>query len=222
MDKSKAYEILSFLKKTYPEAKIALDYSNHLELLISVMLSAQTTDTQVNKVMAIVFPKFKKEKPEFNNLYEKYSSIDLQKDELIEMINFAFSDILEIENEIKSIGLYKSKANNINKTSRILLEDYKGKLPRTIEEFTKLPGVGRKTANVVLGEAYGISEGVAVDTHVKRLARYFGFTKEEDPLKIERDLMALFDKKDWIMLTHLLIAHGRKNRNLKLPGTKNN
>ncbi len=198
MDKNRAKKILNLLKKNYPNAKIVLNYSNNFELLVAVMLSAQTTDAQVNKVTEKLFSKYRN-----------------GNSELEEIERFASSDLSELEKDIKSIGLYKTKAKNIKNTSRLLLEKFNGKIPKTIKELTSLPGVGRKTANVVLGNAYGISEGIAVDTHVRRLSKIYGFTKENDPEKIEKDLMKLFNKNDWIKITYLLIEHGRNVRKLK-------
>ena len=215
MEKQKARRILSLLKKHYPNAAIILKYSNNFELLVSVILSAQTTDIQVNKVTAVAFPKYKKENKEFNNYYNKYKDLKIPKKELVEIVNFAYENLDQLEANIKSIGLYKNKANNIKKTALMLLNDFKGKLPKSIIEMTKLPGVGRKTANVFLGNAYGIVEGIAVDTHVKRLSLKYGFTKSKNPEKIEKDLMNLFAKKDWLKVTYLLIEHGRNIRKIK-------
>ncbi len=215
MEKRKARIILALLKKHYPNARIILNYSNNFELLVSVMLSAQTTDIGVNKVTKVVFPKYQKENIEFASYYKKYKNLKLPKKELVEIVNFAFVDLKELENEIKSIGLYKNKAKNIKTTALMLLEDFKGVIPKSISDLITLPGVGRKTANVVLGNAYGIFEGIAVDTHVKRLSLKYGFTKSNNPEIIEKDLMALFPKKDWFAITYLLIEHGRTLRKLK-------
>ena len=192
MNRQKANKILVLLNKHYPNAKIILNYTNNFELLIAVMLSAQTTDIQVNKVTATLFPKYR-----------------ANKSEIDEIKNFAKVNLNELENDIKSIGLYKNKAKNIKLTSQELLDKFDAKIPKSIDKMTLLPGVGRKTANVVLGNAYGIYEGIAVDTHVKRLSNLYGFSKETNPEKIERDLMKLFDKKDWFKVTYLLIEHGR-------------
>lgn len=215
MNKKRALEILNLLKKNYPDAKIILNYSNNFELLVAVELSAQTTDIQVNKVTAILFPKYRKEKKELKNEYLKYSDSKIPKNEIIEIVNFANVDLKELENDIKSIGLYKNKAKNIIGASKLLLIKFNCGIPKTMNEMLELPGVGRKTANVVLGNAYGIVEGIAVDTHVKRLARAYGLTKENNPEKIEKDLMKLFDKKDWFSVTYLLISHGRNVRKTK-------
>jgi len=215
IDKIKARKILILLKKHYPNAKIILNYSNNFELLISVMLSAQTTDIAVNKVTAVLFPKYQRANKKYKNEYSKYKNSKTGKEEVIELVNFASVDLEELESDIKSIGLYKNKAKNIKLASQMLLNKFNVEIPKTIDEMTKLPGVGRKTANVVLGNAYGIVEGIAVDTHVKRLSNLYGFTKENDPVKIERDLMKLFDKKDWFLVTYLLIEHGRNLRKTK-------
>jgi len=178
MDKFRAQKILDFLKKHYPNAKIILKYSNNFELLVSVILSAQTTDTQVNKVTSSLFPKYQKENKNLVKLYEKYKDSKTSQKELIGIINFASVDLKELENDIKSIGLFRNKARNIKLASQVLLDKFNAEIPKTMAEITTLPGVGRKTANVVLGNAYGIVEGIAVDTHVKRLSQKYGFTKE--------------------------------------------
>jgi len=215
MDKFRAQKILSLLRKHYPNAKIILKYSNNFELLVSVVLSAQTTDTQVNKVTSSLFPKYQKENKNLVKLYEKYKDSKTSQKELIGIINFASVDLKELENDIKSIGLFRNKARNIKLASQVLLDKFNAEIPKTMAEITTLPGVGRKTANVVLGNAYGIVEGIAVDTHVKRLSQKYGFTKEKNPDKIEKDLMKLFDKKDWFSVTYLLIEHGRNIRKTK-------
>jgi len=215
VNKKRAYKILNLLKKHYPNAKIILNYSNNFELLVSVILSAQTTDIQVNKVTSKLFPKYKKENKKYANEYVKYNNLKLSKKEIIEMVNFACVNLKELESDIKSIGLYKNKAKNIKFASQYMLDKFNGRVPKTIPDITSLRGVGRKTANVVLGNAYGIVEGIAVDTHVKRLSQKYGFTKHNDPNKIEQDLMRLFDKKDWFKVTYLLIDHGRNLRKTK-------
>lgn len=215
MKKERAKRILELLKKHYPNAKIILKYSNNFELLVSVILSAQTTDIQVNKVTSSLFPKYQKENKCFIGFYKKYKNLKLSQKELIEVVNFASTDLKELENDIKSIGLFRNKARNIQLTSQVLLDKFNAEIPKTITQMTTLPGVGRKTANVVLGNAYGIVEGIAVDTHVKRLSQKYGFTKEKNPDKIEKDLMELFDKKDWFSVTYLLIEHGRNVRKTK-------
>ena len=215
MTKEKANKILNLLKKHYPNAKIILNYSNNFELLVAVMLSAQTTDLQVNKVTSLLFPKYQKENKKFAKKYLQYKSLKAPKKDVIEIVNFAKTDLKVLENDIKSIGLYKNKAKNILFASQLLLDKFSAEIPKSIELMTSLPGVGRKTANVVLGNAYGIVEGIAVDTHVKRLSNLYGFSKEANPEKIEKDLMKLFDKKDWFKVTYLLIEHGRAIRKTK-------
>jgi endonuclease-3 len=198
MNKDKAKRILELLKKHYPNAKIILNYNNNFELLVAVMLSAQTTDIQVNKVTASLFPRYRKGGSEAE-----------------EIERFANANINDLEKDISSVGLYKTKAKNIKLTSHLLLDKFNARIPKTIAEMLTLPGVGRKTANVVLGNAYGIVEGIAVDTHVKRLSQIYKFTKKNDPDKIEQDLMRLFDRKDWFKITYLLIEHGREIRKTK-------
>lgn len=191
MNKKRAQEILNKLNYYYPKVRPTLNFSNNFELLVSVMLSAQTTDIQVNKVTKKLFPKYK------------------GPNEGKEVENFANANFKTLESDIKSLGLYKTKAKNIKNTSKIILERFHGKVPKKLEELLLLPGVGRKTANVVLSIGFGINQGIAVDTHVKRLAIKYGFTKNTNPDKIEQDLMKLFDKKDWAKITLLLISHGR-------------
>ncbi len=197
MDRQKAKKILAALEKKYPNTKIALAYSNNVELLISVMLSAQTTDRQVNKITPILF--------------KKYAG----KSEIEEISNFAKADLNKLEKDINSVGLYKTKAKNIKLASQKILEKFQGRIPKTMDQLTTLPGVGRKTANVVLYNAFGKIEGIAVDTHVRKVSEELGFTKNTDPEKIEKDLMKLFDKKDWPRVTLLLIAYGRDIRRNK-------
>lgn len=193
MNKAKAVKILRILKKYYPKAGISLKYSNNFELLIVVMLSAQTTDIAVNKVTGKLFPKYRK-----NGSERK------------EIEKFANEDTKTLEKYIKSIGLFRTKAKNIKRTSQIILSEFNGKVPNSMDSLLSLPGVGRKTANIVLSEGFNKSIGIAVDTHVKRLSFELGLTKQKNPDKIEKDLMKLFDKNDWKILTHLFIAHGRK------------
>lgn len=201
--------LLSLLKKHYPQAKMILTYGNDFELMVAVILSAQCTDLMVNKVTDKLFPKFQS---------LKLSSLEYTKQfptpssEMQEIINFALIDRAELARDIKSTGFFNNKAKNVQEAAKTVLEKYQGTLPRTITEMTTIPGVARKTANVVLGNAYGIYEGIAVDTHVKKQAQRFGLTKNTDPVKIEQDLMKLFDQKDWFPLTYLLIEHGRTIR----------
>lgn len=181
-----AEKVLNLLKKHYPKAKIALNYSNNWELLTAVILSAQCTDQRVNQVTKKLFSKYKK------------------------ITDYAKADLRELEKDIKPTGFYRNKAKNIKNAAKLILKNYHGELPKTMEQMLKLPGVARKTANIVLGNAFGVYQGVAVDTHVNRLTQRLGLSKEKYPNKIEKDLMNLFDKKDWFRLTYLLIEHGRK------------
>ena len=181
----RAKKILTVLKRTYPDACCQLQYRKPWQLLIATILSAQCTDKRVNIVT--------------KTLFRKYPSVAA----------FARASVTELGRDIKSVGFFRMKAKNIIGCCQMLLDAFKGSLPRTIEEMTLLPGVGRKTANVVLGNALGIPSGIAVDTHVLRLSNRLGFTHHNDPEKIEQDLMKLFPKKEWIMLPHYLIAHGR-------------
>lgn len=181
----KASRILAELKKLYPEPKPELHYSQPHELLFAVILSAQTTDKQVNVVT--------------KDLFQKYPTLDA----------FANADLEEFQKDISSIGLYKGKAKNIIASAQMLRNQYDGMIPQSIEELIKLPGVARKTANVVLGHLYGINQGVAVDTHVKRLSQKFGLTDYSDPVKIEKDLMAVLPQEEWSGFSLRLILYGR-------------
>ena len=184
MEKSEAKYILDTLKKEYPEAKCELEYRNNFELLIAVSLSAQTTDKRVNIVT--------------KDLFKKYDDPYKLKD----------ADYEEVKEIIKSLGLSSSKARNIIDISKKLVEDYKGKVPSTREELMLLPGVGRKTSNVVLSVGFDIP-AIAVDTHVKRVSNRLGLSESDDVLKIEEDLMKLFDEKDYYSVHHSLIFFGR-------------
>ena len=183
--KKRAKALVSALAKLIPEPKIALKYKNNWELLVSVILSAQCTDKKVNEVTAELFKKFR--------TLEDYVSASQE----------------EFEKDIRPTGFYRNKTKNILAAAKKIKEKFGGKLPKTMDEMLTIHGVARKTANVVLGNAYGIVEGIAVDTHVIRLSRRFGLTKEKDPVKIERDLMACVPKKDWFVFTYLLIEYGR-------------
>jgi endonuclease III len=176
---------LKSLKKNYPDAHCALLFKNPFELLVATILSAQCTDERVNQVTPVLFLAF----PDAHKL--------------------AKADVLEIENIIRSTGFYKNKAKNLKNCAIELVEKHHGQVPRTMEELYALPGVGRKTANVVLGNAFNIASGVVVDTHVTRLANRFGWVKETDAVKIESILNELCPKSDWVMLSHYLISHGR-------------
>jgi len=184
--KKREVKILGMLKELFPNAHIMLRYSNNWELLVAVMLSAQCTDRQVNKVT--------------EKLFKKYKTLD----------GYVRAHIKEFEKDIYSTGFYRSKAKHILEAARMVKEKFGGEIPRTMDEMMMLPGVARKTANVVLGNAYGIVEGIAVDTHVKRLARMLGLSSQTDPNKIEKDLMTVIPKKDWFVTTYRLIEYGRK------------
>lgn len=185
MKKNDAKKIIEILKRTYPDAKCSLNYTTPFELLIAVMLSAQCTDERVNKTTPYIFCKYNK--PE----------------------DFANIDITELEQLIHPCGFYKNKAKNIKETSKIILEKYRGHVPNTMEDLIKLPGVGRKTANVIMLEAFNMPQGVAVDTHCKRLANRIGLSNESNPEKIEQDILKLFSKKYYKDINHIFIYHGR-------------
>ncbi|MBI2123862.1 MAG: endonuclease III [Candidatus Wildermuthbacteria bacterium] len=184
--KKRAERIVAVLRKLFPSAKIVLKYRNNWELLVSVILSAQCTDKKVNEVT--------------EKLFKKYKSF----------ADYVKADPKEFEQDIRSTGFYRNKARNILAIARILPQRFGGKVPRTMKELVTLPGVARKTANVVLGNAYGVIEGIAVDTHVIRLSRKFGLTQHKDPVKIEQDLMKLIPQKDWFFFTYGMIEYGRK------------
>ena len=184
-EKEKTQEIIKILKKKYPEAKIALRFSNNWELLVAVILSAQCTDKKVNEVT--------------EKLFEKYKTLD----------EYVKADPRDFEKIIRPTGFYRAKTKNILATAKIIKEKFGGEIPRTMEDMLTLKGVARKTANVVLGNAYGVVEGIAVDTHVRRLSQRLGLSAENNPEKIEKDLMNLIPKKDWFKTTYLLIDHGR-------------
>lgn len=201
--------LLSLLKKHYPHAKMILTYGNEFELLVAVILSAQCTDVMVNKVTDKLFPKFQSLKLASENYTKKFPN---PSKELQEIINFALVDRAQLATDIKSTGFFNNKAKNVQEAAKTVLDRFNGRLPHTITEMTTIPGVARKTANVVLGNAFGVYEGIAVDTHVKKQAQRFGLTKNTDPVKIEQDLMKQFDQTDWFPLTYLLIEHGRSTR----------
>ena len=193
MNKPKVYlepenrvlKVFELLEKEYPDAKIALDFSNPLELLVATILSAQCTDKRVNKVTKDLFRKYTK--PE----------------------DYADADLSELEQDVRPTGFFRNKAKNIQKASQLIVEKHQGRVPQTMEELVELPGVARKTANIVLYGGFGKISGVAVDTHVRRLSKRLGFTENDNPDKIERDLMNLIAKDKWMRLADLLIFHGR-------------
>jgi len=184
--KRHAAKIARRLAEHYPEATCSLDFHSPLELLVATILSAQCTDVRVNLVT--------------KTLFRKYPTA----------AHYARAKLPELERDIQSTGFFRNKAKSIQNCCRVLLEQYDGQVPKDIDTLVELPGIGRKTANVVLGTAYGIATGVVVDTHVARISRRLGLTSQKDPVKIERDLMGLFDEKDWIALSHRLIHHGRR------------
>jgi endonuclease III len=178
--------ILEGLRRTYPDAHCELNFTNPLELLIATILSAQCTDKQVNIVTA--------------DLFKKYRTAE----------DYAQADLAELENDIKRIGLFRNKAKNIKACCAQIVEKHGGQVPQTMQALVALPGVGRKTANVVLGNAFDIQEGVVVDTHVARLTQRLGLTKETTPEKIEAEMMELIPQKDWALFSHWIIWHGRR------------
>jgi endonuclease-3 len=184
--KPRALKVIELLEKEHADAKIALHYSNQLELLVATMLSAQSTDETINKVT--------------NTLFKKYTKPE----------DYANADLKELEQDIRSTGFYHNKAKNLQNAAKMLVEKYNSKVPKTMEELVKLPGVARKTANIVLTNAFGVIAGVAVDTHVRRLAQRLGLSENKDPNKIEQDLMSIVPKDKWMRLTDLLIFHGRR------------
>lgn len=184
--RSYALEIIKKLQQFFPQAGIVLNYSNNWELLVAVILSAQCTDKQVNKVTA--------------RLFKKYTALN----------HYLAADLRSFEQDIKSTGFYRNKAKNILAAARLVYSHYHGQIPRQMSQLLTLPGVGRKTANVVLGNAYNIIEGIAVDTHVARLSQKLGLTSNCDPKKIEADLMKIIPKKDWFRCTYLMIEYGRR------------
>ena len=182
----RALEILARLKREYPDAHCELDHRDPFELLVATILSAQCTDARVNLVT-----------PELFRKYPDAAALAVAKQE-------------DVEELIRSTGFFRNKAKSLIGMARALVADHDGEVPDTMEELRPLPGVGRKTANVILGNAWGINEGITVDTHVKRIAKLLGLTRETDPERVERDLMELFPQQDWTLLSHLLIWHGRR------------
>jgi endonuclease-3 len=182
----RAKALCDVLPRVYPDAHCELNFSNPLELLIATILSAQCTDVQVNKVTAALFRKYRTAR------------------------DFAEADPAGLEHDLRAIGLYRAKAKNIRACCRLLVDEDGGKVPETMEALVRLPGVGRKTANVVLGNAFGQIVGVVVDTHVARLSARLGLTRQTDPKKIEPVLMKLVPQQDWTLFSHWLIFHGRR------------
>ena len=191
--KKQGKEIVEILRKKYPDAKCSLDFKTPFEMLVAVMLSAQCTDERVNKTTPSIFAKYSTPKD--------FADIDLQK----------------LEELIHPCGFYKNKAKNIKACAKMILEKHAGEVPKTMEELVELPGVGRKSANVVMLEAFGDAQGIAVDTHCKRIANKLGLSKEKEPEKIEQDLLKIFEKEDYKDINHLLIWHGRNTCDARKP-----
>lgn len=182
----RAEQIMAVLRSAYPDAHCELSFANPLELLIATILSAQSTDRQVNVVTKSVFKKYR------------------------EATDYAKVSLAELENDLKSIGLYRNKARNIQSCCRLLVERHGGRVPESMAELLELDGVGRKTANVVLGNAFELSEGIVVDTHVARLSQRLGLASSKDPEKIERELQGIVPRERWTLFSHWLIWHGRR------------
>nr|BBH91275.1 endonuclease III [Thermosporothrix sp. COM3] len=178
-------QIIAELRRLYPDARCSLNYSNPLELLVATQLSAQCTDERVNKVTA--------------TLFQKYRTVE----------DYATASQEELEQDIRPTGFYRNKAKNIRAACQRIITEFGGEVPRTMSGLLSLAGVARKTANVVLGNAFGIVEGFVVDTHVGRISRRLGWTTNTDPVKVERELMQIIPQQDWLDLSHLLIFHGR-------------
>ncbi len=191
--KERCQKTIQMLEKLYPTAKTALNYTNAFEILVATMLSAQTTDIRVNIVTQSLFKKYRTP--------QDYVNVDLK----------------ELEQDIHSTGFYHNKAKNLKACCKLLVEKFHSQVPKTMDELLELPGVARKTANIVLYNAYGVTAGIAVDTHVMRLSQRLGFTDQKDQNKIEQDLMAITPKNKWMPLTDLLIFHGRQICAAKKP-----
>ncbi len=193
MPETRTQEIVRELHELYPEANCALSHRQAHELLFATIMSAQTTDVNVNRVA--------------ETLFQKYRTV----------ADFAAADLEAFQNEIRSTGFFRNKAKNVLGAARMLLDEFGGEVPDTMPELLRLPGVARKTANVVLGTWFGKAEGFVVDTHVKRLAFRLGFTEHTDPVKVERDLMAAFPRDEWTFLGHAIILHGRQVCDARKP-----
>ena len=184
--RKRAEKIVKVLKKLFPAAKTALAYNTPWELCVAVILSARNTDKKVNEVT--------------KDLFKKYRTIE----------NYKSADIKDLEKDLSRLGLFRQKAKFLKKSAEIIIDEHNGKIPKTMTQLISLPGVGRKTANIILGNIYGIVEGIAVDTHVTRLSKLFGLTKNSDPNKIEKDLMEIIPKEEWFDFTNRMITYGRK------------
>ena len=194
---ARAPEVTARLKAEYPDASTELDWSNPLELLVATILSAQTTDVQVNRVT--------------ESLFSKYRTAE----------DYADSTPDELEEDIRPTGFYRNKARSLRAMASALVEEHGGEVPRTMSELVALPGVGRKTANVVLGNAFDTNEGIVVDTHVRRVSGRLGLTESRDPIKIEQDLIELVPVEDWTLVSHLMILHGRRTCKARKPDCPN-
>jgi len=192
-NEDRVLEIIDVLEKEFPKAKIALNYTNPLELLVATILSAQCTDERVNIVTKSLFKKYRKAE------------------------DYADADLAELEQNIKSTGFYRNKAKNIKKAGEMLVQKFHSQVPKTMNEMLELPGVARKTANVVLQNAFGVVEGIAVDTHVRRVSARLGLTTNEDQDKIEQDLLRIVPRDKWMRITDLLIFLGRRVCTAKKP-----
>jgi endonuclease-3 len=192
-EKQRTLKIISKLRREYPDARCSLNHSSPLELLVATILSAQCTDERVNLVTAELFRKYRRS--------EDYYGVEQA----------------ELEQDIRPTGFFRNKAKAIQGACRLIAEKHQGHVPEDLDELLALPGVARKTANVVLGNAFGITSGIVVDTHVARLSERLALSAEKQPEKIERDLMELVPRKDWILFSHLLIAHGRKVCKARTP-----
>jgi endonuclease III len=192
-----ASEVTARLKAEYPDARTELDWSNPLELLVATILSAQTTDVQVNRVT--------------ESLFAKYRTAE----------DYADSNPEELEEDIRPTGFYRNKARSLRGMANALVEKHAGEVPRTMSELVALPGVGRKTANVVLGNAFGTNEGIVVDTHVRRVSGRLGLTASSDPVNIEQELMEVVPEQDRTIFSHLLILHGRRTCKARKPDCPN-
>jgi len=183
--RARTAEIAARLAAEYPDARCALDHESPLQLLVATILSAQCTDVRVNEVTPALFDRYRSAR------------------------DYAGAELSELEELIRPTGFFRNKAKSLKGLGQALVGEHDGEVPRSMDELTRLPGVGRKTANVVLGNAFGIDEGIVVDTHVGRLSRRLGLTAQEDPVKVESDLMELVPRDGWTLWSHLLILHGR-------------
>ena len=197
MNQNKAIEIIKILKNFYPDATCSLDFSTPFQMLVAVVLSAQCTDERVNKTT-----------PE---LFAKYPTV----------YDFDEIDLHTLEEIIHPCGFYKNKSKNLKAAARYIIENYNGEVPQNMEDLIKIPGVGRKSANVIMLEAFNNPQGIAVDTHAKRISNKIGFSKESDPLKIEKDLIKLIPKEYFYDVNHLLVWHGRKTCSSRKPNCEN-